>query len=118
MLYQHKTIEFKDFSRFLSDFRVLCKPALMSKDFLRKPSNSSTFQACVNPEYLAEDNKISCSRIEHSVSGKSQTSDPSISRLSTPKVQIHKYLGIKLRLLTYQSKLLHIFSFPSVQLNL
>ena len=62
--------KFKDFSRHLSDFPVLFKADLIFKDFSRKPSkfnyfssqckpwskiqesplNSSSFQACVNPD--------------------------------------------------------------------
>ena len=50
-LYQvlQKIVEFKDFSRLLSDFPVNFKAALIFKDFSRKLSNSSTFQACANP---------------------------------------------------------------------
>ena len=44
-----KIVEFKDFSRLLSDFLVLFKAYLMFKDFSRSPLNSSTFQACANP---------------------------------------------------------------------
>ena len=44
--------EFKDFSRLLSDFPVLFKADLIFKDFSGKPSNSSTFQACANPDAL------------------------------------------------------------------
>ena len=40
-----KKVEFKDFSRLLSDFPVLFKADLIFKD----PLNSSTFQACANP---------------------------------------------------------------------
>ena len=41
-------VEFKDFS---SDFPVLFKADLIFKNFSRKPLNSSTFQACSNPDY-------------------------------------------------------------------
>ena len=45
-----KIVEFKDFSRLLSDFPVFIKADLIFKDFSRKLSNnSSTFQACANP---------------------------------------------------------------------
>ena len=46
-----KIEEFKDFLRPLSDFSVLFKADLIFKDISRKPSNSSTFQACANPAY-------------------------------------------------------------------
>ena len=42
-------LEFKDFSRPLSDFPVFFKADLNFKDFSSKPSNASTFQACANP---------------------------------------------------------------------
>ena len=41
-----KIVEFKDFSRLLSDLPVLFKADLIFKE---SPLNSSTFQACVNP---------------------------------------------------------------------
>ena len=44
-----KIVEFKDFSRLLSDFPVLFKADLIFKDFSRKPSEFKYFQACVNP---------------------------------------------------------------------
>ena len=44
-----KIVEFKDFSNLLSDFRVHFKADLIFKD-LEMPKNSSTFQACANPE--------------------------------------------------------------------
>ena len=42
-------VKFKDFSRSLSDFRVLFKADLFSRTFQESPLNSSTFQACANP---------------------------------------------------------------------
>ena len=45
-----KIIEFKDFSRPLSDFPVLFKADSFSRTFQENPLNSSTFQACGNPE--------------------------------------------------------------------
>ena len=47
-----KIVEFKDFSRLLSDFPVLFKADLISRTFQESPLNSSTFQACVNPARL------------------------------------------------------------------
>ena len=44
-----KKVEFKDFSRLLSDFPVLFKADLISMTFQESPLNSSTFQACANP---------------------------------------------------------------------
>ena len=44
-----KIVEFKDFSRPLSNFPVLFKADLIFKDFSSIPPNSSTFQACGNP---------------------------------------------------------------------
>ena len=44
-----KIVEFKDFSRLLSDFPVLFKADLIFKDFSRKPYKFSTFQGCTNP---------------------------------------------------------------------
>ena len=49
-----KIVEFKDFSRLLSDFPVLFKSDLISRTFQENPLNSSTFQACMNPEKLDE----------------------------------------------------------------
>ena len=46
-----KIVEFKDFSRLLSDIPVLLKADLIFNDFQESPLNSSTFQACVNPGY-------------------------------------------------------------------
>ena len=43
-------VEFKDFSRLLSGFPVLFKADLFSRTFQESPLNSSTFQACANPE--------------------------------------------------------------------
>ena len=43
--------KFKDFSRPLSVFQVLFKANFIFKDFQDKPVNSSTFQACANPEF-------------------------------------------------------------------
>ena len=46
-----KIVEFKDFSRLLSDFMIFqyfFKADLIFKDFSKKPSNSSTFHACAN----------------------------------------------------------------------
>ena len=40
-----KIAELKDFSRLLSGF-----PVLFKADFQESPLNSSTFQACVNPD--------------------------------------------------------------------
>ena len=45
-----KIVEFKDFSRLLSDFRVLFQADLIFKDFQESPLNSSSFPACANPE--------------------------------------------------------------------
>ena len=45
-------IEFKDFSRPLSDFPVLFKVYLISRTFQESPLNSSTFQACANLDLL------------------------------------------------------------------
>ena len=44
-LYLQKIVEFKDFSRLLSDFPVLFKAYLIQEI----PLNSSTFLACSNP---------------------------------------------------------------------
>ena len=44
-----KIVEFKNFSRLLSDFPVLFKADLIFMDISRSPLNSSTFQACTNP---------------------------------------------------------------------
>ena len=44
-----KIVEFKDFSRHMSDFPVLFKADLVFKDFQESHLNSSTFQACANP---------------------------------------------------------------------
>ena len=49
-LYQHCVVlqlivEFKDFSRFLSDFQVLFKADLIFKDFSRKPSKFKYFSS-------------------------------------------------------------------------
>ena len=44
-----KIVEFKDFSRLLSDFPLLFKADLIFKDFQKNPLNSSTFQAYANP---------------------------------------------------------------------
>ena len=46
---QQKGVEFKVFSRLLSDFPVLFKADLIFKDFKKNPLNSSTFQACAYP---------------------------------------------------------------------
>ena len=48
MLNPSKIVEFKNFSRLLSDFLVLFKANLIFKDLSRSPLNSSTFQACAN----------------------------------------------------------------------
>ena len=45
-IFRHKIVEFKDFSRPLSDFPVVFKADLIFKYFSRKFS----FQACANPE--------------------------------------------------------------------
>ena len=42
-------IEFKDFSRSLSDFPVLFKAYLIFKDFLRKPSKFKFFSSLCKP---------------------------------------------------------------------
>ena len=47
-----KIEEFNDFSRPLSDFPVLFKADLIFKDFQESPLNSSTFQACANPDHM------------------------------------------------------------------
>ena len=47
ILYQ--PVEFKDFSRLLSDFPVVFKANLFSQTFQESPLNSSTFQACADP---------------------------------------------------------------------
>ena len=44
-----KIVEFKDFSKLLSDFQVLFKADFIFKDFSKSPLNSSTYQACANP---------------------------------------------------------------------
>ena len=46
--YTEKIVEFKDFSRLLSDFPVLFEADLIFKNFQDSPLNSSTCQACVN----------------------------------------------------------------------
>ena len=46
---KYNVVEFKDFSRLLSDFPALFKADLVFKDFQESPLNSSTFQACANP---------------------------------------------------------------------
>ena len=50
MLSPTEKVEFKDFSRLLSDFLVLFTAVLIFKDFQESPLNSSTFQACANPD--------------------------------------------------------------------
>ena len=50
MLIPTEIEEFKDFSR--RDFPVLFKANLILKDFQESSLNSSTFQACVNPEHI------------------------------------------------------------------
>ena len=45
-----KIVEFMAFSSLFSDFPVLFKVNVIFKYISRKPLNSSTFQACVNPE--------------------------------------------------------------------
>ena len=42
-------VEFKDFSRLLSDFPVLFKADLISKDFSRKPSKFKYFSSLWEP---------------------------------------------------------------------
>ena len=42
-------VEFKDFSRPLSDFPVLFKAINFSSSFQESPLYSSSFQACANP---------------------------------------------------------------------
>ena len=49
--YLQKIVEFKDFSRLLSDFPVLFKADLISRTFQESPLNSSTFQACAKPGF-------------------------------------------------------------------
>ena len=44
-----KIVEFKDFSRLLSDFPVLFKADFIFKDFQGRSLNSSTFHACASP---------------------------------------------------------------------
>ena len=48
MLSPTEIVEFKNFSRLLSDFPVLFKADLNFKDFSRKPSKFKYFQACGN----------------------------------------------------------------------
>ena len=50
-LYQvlQKILEFKDFSRLLSDFPVLCKADFIFKDFSRKPSKFKYFSSLREP---------------------------------------------------------------------
>ena len=45
-------VEFKDFSRPLSDFLVLFKADLIFKTFQERTLNPSTFQVCANPVTL------------------------------------------------------------------
>ena len=45
-----KIEEFKNFSWHLSDSQVLFKAYLVFKTFQESPQNSSTFQACANPD--------------------------------------------------------------------
>ena len=44
-----KIVEFKDFSRLLSDFPVLLKADLIVKDFSRKPSKVKYFSSLCEP---------------------------------------------------------------------
>ena len=44
-----KIVEFKDFSRLLSDFPVLFKADLIFKDFSRKPSKLKYFSSLFEP---------------------------------------------------------------------
>ena len=44
-----KIVEFKDFSRLLSDFTVLFKADLIFKDFSRKPSKLKYFSSLCEP---------------------------------------------------------------------
>ena len=53
-----KIVEFKDFSRLLSDFQVLFKAGLIFKDFSRKPSKFKYFQACANPAVLSREQSV------------------------------------------------------------
>ena len=43
-------VEFNDLSRFLIDFPVFFNAGLIFNVFLIRPLNSSTFQACANPD--------------------------------------------------------------------
>ena len=45
-----KTVEFKDFSRLLSDFRILFKADLIFKDFSRKASKFKYFSLESQPQ--------------------------------------------------------------------
>ena len=45
-----KIEEFKDFSRPLCNFPALFKPILFSRTFQESPLNSSTSEACANPD--------------------------------------------------------------------
>ena len=47
-------VEFKDFSRLLSDFPVLFKADLILKDFSRKPSKFKYFSSLCEPWKLTE----------------------------------------------------------------
>ena len=47
-----KMVEFKDFSRLLSDFLVLFKADLIFKDFSRKPSKFKYFSSLCEPCYI------------------------------------------------------------------
>ena len=46
---QQKILEFKDFSRLLSDFLVLFKADFIFKDFSRKPSKIKYFSSLCEP---------------------------------------------------------------------
>ena len=59
MLSPTKIVEFKHFSRLLSDFPVVFKEDLIFKTFQECSLNSSTFQACANPVYVLKSHKLS-----------------------------------------------------------
>ena len=63
MLSPTENVELKDFSKLLSDYSLLFKAGLISKDFSRKPFNSSTFQACANPTTRKSVYKTLCSQL-------------------------------------------------------
>ena len=53
-----KIVEFKEFSRLLSDFPVLFKTDLIFKDFSRKPSKFKYFLSLCEPCYRIKEDPI------------------------------------------------------------